>query len=115
MTYISELKKGYYYLVKKEGGKKHILRRATSEEIETYQIMRTSKAEYITIQCPNPSCGKEFRILRSQMEDLLITQFRQYKRLNYIYCSDACQQAHLKLLNIVPNNKINPSWGIKTG
>ncbi len=110
MAYISELKKGYYYLVEKVHGKKNILRPATIEEVEAHLAMRRDRAEFVTLRCPNPSCGRDFKILRSQMEDLMIKQFRQYHHLNYIYCSEACQQNHLKLLNIVPNNHINKKW-----
>lgn len=99
-----------YYLAKSEKKKTVIVRPATPEEIEAYHATRQDGTDFAAITCSNPDCDRAVKILRTQKRELYTKTLLQYGRFNLVYCSQECQEVHLKQLNIVPNNQINKKW-----
>ena len=92
----------YYYIVEKreKNGNtvRKYIRRANSEEIETYEENKKAKEKLIKVSCSYPHCDKFIIMSRAQKQKFFTTYPMRYGRLNLPYCSKECQENHFKEL-----------------
>ena len=102
-TFIQEFKTGYFYVAEKikmeAGWRTHIIRRATGEEVKTYQAAKEGLKDLAYITCGNPACNRQVAMSRSQKHKFNTTYPLRYNQFTLVYCSQQCQDEHSKELD----------------
>jgi hypothetical protein len=55
--------------------------------------------ELVPVSCTNPECSEVIWITKKQKRQLFLDYFLRYGRVEFPYCSKACQEEHVRALS----------------